>query len=73
MKSSRIPYKLAALLLILTALGLPSCEPEYCAACYDYYGIFRNKAMVICADDPGELDYMMEEVEYSLGYVCEYE
>jgi len=73
MKSNKIPYKLAVLLLLLGPLCLPSCEPEYCAACYDYSGLFRNKAMVICADDPGELDYMMDEVEYSLGYVCEYE
>lgn len=60
-------------MLIVAALSLQSCEPEYCAECYDYSGIIRKKAMVICADDLDELNYMMDEAEYSMGYVCKYE
>jgi hypothetical protein len=72
MKSKMIFYKLACLAGILTVMGLKSCRPDYCAECYDYSGVFRNKAMVICADNPDELDLMMEDAEYSLGYVCKY-
>jgi hypothetical protein len=72
MKPNKILTRLAILVLASAALSLKSCEPDYCAECFDYSGVFRNKAMVICADDMEELNYMMDEAEYSMGYVCEY-
>ena len=72
MKPINIFLKLACLAGIVAVLGLKSCRPDYCAECYDYSGVFRNKAMVICADGQDELNLMMDDAEYSLGYVCKY-
>lgn len=73
MKIKYILYKLFFAGVVVTALGLQSCEPEYCAACYDYDGIFRSKEIVICADNIEDLNYLMDETEYATGYICEYD
>ncbi len=73
MKIKYILYKLLFAGVVVAALSLQSCKPEYCAACYDYDGIFRSKEIVICAEDMNDLHFLMDETEYATGYVCEYE
>ncbi len=70
MKIRKYLTRLSAFLLILSTLAIYSCEPEYCASCYDYTLIIRNKTIYICADNLDDLYWLMDESEY-MGYECE--
>lgn len=61
--------KISSILVILSTLLIYSCEPEYCANCYDNLGLFRDKVIVICADNLDDLCWLMDESEY-MGYEC---
>jgi hypothetical protein len=69
-KQNKFIGRILALLLIFSTLIINSCEPDYCASCYDVSGIIRNKAIVICADNLDDLYWLMDDSE-ALGYVCE--
>lgn len=62
--------RLLSVLIILSTLFIHCCEPDFCANCYDYSGILRDKAIVICADNLDDLYWLMDETE-SMGYVCQ--
>ena len=66
---NKIKARLFVILIIFATLLIQSCEPQFCANCYDYSGIVRNKAVVICTDNLDELYWLMDDTE-SLGYRC---
>ncbi len=70
----KINIKILAPLLLLSGLGLHSCEPPLCAYCYDTGGlmrIFDDRDIEICADDAYELEELVWLSE-EMGYKCEY-
>jgi hypothetical protein len=62
--------KIIVLLIICSTFFFQACEPEYCASCYDYTLIIRDKTIYICADNLDDLYWLMDESEY-MGYECE--
>ena len=70
MKIRKYLTRFFSFLLISSTLVIYSCEPEYCASCYDYSLIFRDKVITVCADNLDDLYWLMDESEY-LGYECQ--
>ena len=62
--------RLFSLLIILSTLIIHSCEPQFCASCYDYSHLIRDKTVVICTDNLDELYWLMDETEL-MGYRCQ--
>ena len=69
-KLRKYAARLFSILIIFSTLIIHSCEPEFCANCYDYSTIIRNKTVVICADNLDELYWLMDETEL-MGYRCQ--
>jgi hypothetical protein len=70
----KINFKILAPLLLLSSLGLNSCEPPLCAYCYDTRPILRvfdDRDIEICAEDAYELEELVWLTE-EMGYRCEY-
>jgi len=70
MKSKKIPSGILSSIFFLCSLLLYSCEPKYCAWCYEKGTIHVGREMEICVDYEEDLWILIEQAE-AMGYECE--
>lgn len=63
-------YRILTIIVVLSGMFLNSCEPTYCAWCYERGTIHVDREIEICADDKEELLILIDEAE-AMGYDCE--
>jgi len=70
MKSKKTFYIIISFLIIISGLFFHSCEPRYCAWCYERGTIHVDREIEICADNEDELLILVDQAE-AMGYDCE--